>query len=97
MRPMQMAVPSARLFASRTVTVGAPAPALDAEVQKYPVSAFEEATTLKAGHLERRLGVIACCWHNPMCRRDHRCEAAGVVLIVESDKLHVDCEGNPPE
>src|SRR5215472_18323030 len=25
-----------------------------------------------------------------------RCEAAGVVLIVESDKLHVECEGDPP-
>ena len=25
-----------------------------------------------------------------------RCEAAGVVLIVDSDKLHVDCEGDPP-
>jgi hypothetical protein len=40
-------------------------------VQKYPVSAFQEAATLKAGHLERRLGVIACCWRNPMCKRDH--------------------------
>jgi hypothetical protein len=25
-----------------------------------------------------------------------RCKAAGVVLIVESDKLHVDCDGDPP-